>query len=133
MLQSTGQASAHGALRGGGGGGQPGGGEGRGEEGGGGPKKKKSKINFFFFFFLPPPLSLPAPSLYARLPQCLEYSKECILPIMFLTVYANTESNLVCCTGQLVTTCIFAINRTSTKHVPSIHFYICSIVIFDSR
>ena len=129
MLQSTGQASAHRALRGG-----------AGRGGGGGAKKKKNpkiKFVFLFFFFLPPPppcppLSLPAPSVYARLPQCLEYSKECILLIMFLTVYANIESNLVCCTGQLVTTCIFAIHRTSTKHVPSIHFYICSIVIFDS-
>ena len=72
-------------------------------------------------------------ALHARLPQCLEYSKECILLIMFLTVYAFTKSNLLCCTGQLVTTCLLAINRTSTKHVPSIHFYICSIVIFDFR
>ena len=114
----------HRALRGGGG---RAGGRGEDGGGGGGAKKKKNNNNFqnqisFFSFFL-----------YARLPQCLEYSKECILLIMFLTVYANTESNLVCCTGQLVTTCIFAINRPSTKHVPSIHFYICSIVIFDSR
>ena len=126
MLQTTGQASAHRALRGGAG-------RGRGPRGGGGGKKKKPKLELVVFFAPPPPLSLPAPSVYARLPQCLEYSKECILLIMFLTVYANIESNLVCCTGQLVTTCIFAINRTSTKHVPSIHFYICSIVIFDSR
>ena len=122
MLQSTGVRAQ--SL-------ERGGGAGRGAAGrmggGGGAKKKKNNNNFqnqisFFSFFL-----------YARLPQCLEYSKECILLIMFLTVYANTESNLVCCTGQLVTTCIFAINRPSTKHVPSIHFYICSIVIFDSR
>ena len=109
---------------------------------GGGPKKKKkliSKIKLVFFFFLPhppspaPPLSLPAPSLYARLPQYLEYSKEYILLIIFLIVNANTESNLVCCTGQLVTTYIFAINRTSTKHLSNIYFFICSVVIFDSR